>query len=102
MMRQWTAIVCVILGVASHAVAGDLPPVRLEQSVSREHPAFDCANAVMTVGKDGVVYLSNMIHDGTFVMRIERDGSGKLGALTGDAAANATANSTGVIATPNA
>lgn len=75
--------------------------VRLTQIVSRENVAFDCRTAVMTVGRDGKVYLNNLQSPG-FVLRYERDGSGKAGGSVVYAMGNATANSKGTMATANA
>ena len=75
--------------------------VELKQIVSRENAAFDCRTAVMTVGRDGKVYLSNQQSPG-FVLRYERNGSGKVGGTVVYAMGNATANSQGIIATANA
>jgi hypothetical protein len=77
--------------------------VTVEQIISREHPHFDTANAHLTVGRDGMVYLSsNAAGDNGYVMRIARDGSQKFGGNTVYAIQNATANKDGVLATANA
>ena len=84
------------------AAALPVQAVRLEQIVSREDPKFHCADARMTVGRDGNVYLSSNDQHGGYILRVSRDGSQKLG---GDAVymmANATANAAGVIASANA
>ena len=75
--------------------------VELNQIVSRENVAFDCRAAVMTVGRDGKVYLSNQQSPG-HVLRFERNGAGKVGGTVVYAMGNATANSKGIIATANA
>ncbi len=75
--------------------------VELNQIVSRENAAFDCRIAVMTVGRDGKVYLSNQQSPG-HVLRFERNGAGKVGGTVVYAMGNATANSKGIIATANA
>lgn len=75
--------------------------VRLTQIVSRENAAFDCRGAVMTVGRDGRVYLSNQQSPG-FVLRFGPDGADKVGGTVVYAMGNATANAAGVIATANA
>ncbi len=100
-MRYWTAVVCLHLLVALRCGSALADDIRIEQIVSREHPAFICRDATMTVGRDGVVYLSNQIHNGSFILKIDRDGSNKLGGLTEDAVGNATATAQGVIATAN-
>ena len=75
--------------------------VQLTQIVSRENAAFDSRGAVMTVGRDGRVYLSNQQSPG-FVLRFGRDGSDKVGGAVVYAMSNATSNTAGVVATANA
>jgi outer membrane protein assembly factor BamB len=75
--------------------------VRVEQIISREHPAFKAATARLTVGRDGNIYLCNMIIGESYVLRIAPDGSAKLGSLVESAAGNATANKDGIIAIPH-
>ncbi len=75
--------------------------VELTQIVSRENAVFDGRTAVMTVGRDGRVYLSNQ-HSPGFVLRFESDGSGKVGGTVVYAMGNATANAQGMVATANA
>jgi hypothetical protein len=89
--------------VAAAALA--FAPVRgevLETIVSREAPTFDCLQAVMTVGRDGNVYLSSVVRDGGFILRISRDGGRRFGGDAVYAMANATANAAGIIASANA
>ena len=74
--------------------------VKLEQIVSREDPSFNCAASVMAIGKDGRLYFCSG-GNSSYVLRTERDGGGKLGAGIVYAAANATANADGVIASAN-
>jgi outer membrane protein assembly factor BamB len=76
--------------------------ITIEQIISREHPHFNAANARLTVGRDGMVYLSSAQGDYGYVMRIARDGSQKFGGDTVYAVQNATANAQGVMATANA
>jgi outer membrane protein assembly factor BamB len=73
-------------------------PIRLEQVISREDPKFDCARARMTIGHDGMVYLTSVGHDSGYILRISRDGRDKLGAATVEAVNNATANAAGIVA----
>ena len=84
------------------AVALPARAVMLERTVSREDPKFNCAAAVMTVGRDGNVYLSSEIQDGGYILRVSRDGTQKLGGDAVYAMSNATANAEGVIASANA
>jgi hypothetical protein len=87
-----------LVGVA--LVAGRALPVEMEQIISREDPSFRCEAAALAVGRDGKVYLCAS-GNSSFVLRLERDGSGKLGGAVEYAAHNATANGDGVIATAN-
>lgn len=73
------------------------PPIVLEQILSRENPHFS-ADAPMTVGRDGRVYLASGGNH-SYVLRFERDGGGKAGGPVAYACANATANAQGTIAT---
>ena len=75
--------------------------VTLEQDISREDPKFNCAIAVLTVGRDGNVYLSSIVQNGGYILRVSRDGTHKLGGDAVYAMANATANAAGVIASAN-
>ena len=61
--------------------------VTLEQVISREHPTFDCADAPLAVGRDGLVYVG-----GKYVLRLRPDGAGKLGGATHYATHNVAAN----------
>ncbi len=83
------------------AILAVMLPVRsatLESIISREHPSFNCATAVMSVGRDGAVYLAS----GGHVLRVSRDGAQRAGGnVVANALFNATANSDGVIATAN-
>ena len=73
----------------------------IEQIVSREDPTFNVADSRLTIGRDGLVYLSSGGND-SFTLRLGRDGKEKVGGATIYAAHNATANAAGVIATSNA
>ncbi len=95
-----TLIMACGLGVS---IAAPLSPaVTLERIVSREDPKFNCAAAVMTVGRDGNVYLSSVVQDGGYILRISRDGTQKRGGDAVYSMANATANAAGIIASANA
>ena len=72
--------------------------VTLEQIISREDPAFNCPIADLTVGRDGMAYLTSAGHDMGYILRVSRDGRDKLGARTIEAINNATANKNGAIA----
>jgi len=70
--------VVVALSFASTHVRAD--SVALEQIVSREHPSFNAGPARLVVGRDGMVYLCNTAIGDSYVLRINPDGSGKIGA----------------------
>lgn len=71
----------------------------LEQVISREDVNFQCARASMAVGRDGMVYLANASGGSSFILRIGRDGTGKIGFSFGtESIAAATANAAGTIA----
>ncbi len=70
----------------------------LVRYVSREDPRLNVEAARLTVGRDGRVYLWS----DKYVLRCERDGTGKLGGEVTSALTAATANAGGVIATGNA
>jgi outer membrane protein assembly factor BamB len=75
---------------------------KIEQIVSREDPAFNCARAVMAVGRDGQVYLASGGKH-SYVLRVSPDGRDKFGAvLTDEAIGGATANAQGVMASAHA
>ena len=75
--------------------AGAAPLVRY---VSREDPLLNVQAARMAVGRDGRVYLWS----DKYVLRVNRDGTRKLGGEVTYALTAATANADGVIATGNA
>ncbi len=86
------------LGPAAPA-AGE---VKLEQIISREDPAFNCAAAELAVGRDGMVYLASG-GQGSFVLRLSPEGENKFGATLADEAIGfATANAQGVMASAHA
>jgi hypothetical protein len=96
-MKYIPLVVCSIW-VVGPVAAGE---IRLEQILSRENPAFQCERARLCVGRDGRVYLAS---GGTpsFVLRLDHDGRGKVGATVGYALTGAAANADGVLATSNA
>jgi hypothetical protein len=69
----------------------------VEQIISRENPDFS-VDAPLTMGRDGRVYLASGGNH-SFVLRFERDGTGRSGGPVTYACANATANAQGVTAT---
>ena len=88
------------MAVALTGLPGALAETR-EQIISREDPAFRCRDARLTVGRDGMVYLSNG-HQTGYVLRLSRDGRTKHGSAVVYAIHNATANADGIVATANA
>lgn len=72
--------------------------VTLEQIIPREHPSFGAASSVLSVGRDGMVYLSNAGNNTGYTLRMTREGKNKIGGSVVYATANATANSKGQIA----
>ena len=75
--------------------------VTLERIISQENPSFGIANARMSVGRDGKVYLVGTGGDPSYALKLNRDGSGKSGGYIGHAARFCTANSKGIIASVN-
>ena len=76
-------------------------PVRLEQIISREDPRFNCTAASLTIGRDGMVYLTSAGQDNGYILRVSRDGADKLGGASVPAIHNATADKNGLIASSN-
>jgi hypothetical protein len=69
----------------------------LTRHVSREDPLLNVPAARLAVGRDGKVYLGS----DQYVLRINRDGTGKLGGKVTYALHMTAANADGVIATAN-
>ena len=99
-MKTPTWSLCLSIAVLCGSAAGET----LERVVSREDPSFDCANAGLTAGRDGNVYLfSTGPARVAYVMRIGPDGREKSGGQVAWNGFNeAAANADGVIATANA
>ena len=87
---------CVSLAADDKPIA--VAPLKLQQIVSREDPKFDCERASLTVGRDGMVYLTSAGHDSGYILRVSRDGRNKLGGASVPAIHNATADAGGRIA----
>jgi outer membrane protein assembly factor BamB len=103
MIRSYCSAIAVLLvtSCAFAAAAAPTPtvvPIRLEQTISREDPKFDCARARLTIGRDGMVYLTTAGHDNGYILRVSRDGRDKLGAACVEAVQNATADAAGIVA----
>lgn len=96
MMRVLFAVSSIL--AAGHVAAAQ---IRLEQIISRENPAFQCERARLCAGRDGRVYLASCATP-SFVLRLDRDGRGKVGATVGYALTGVAANADGVLATSNA
>ena len=96
-MKPVLSAVCSIL-IGYHAAGGE---IKLEKIISREDPAFRCEQARLCAGSDGRVYLAS---PGTpsYVIRLDRDGRGKVGATVGYALTGVAANAEGILATSNA
>ncbi len=75
--------------------------VNLEKIISREDSRFDCEKSIMTLGRDGKIYLATNANPG-YVLRVNLDGEKRFGAEVQYALSNATANSAGVMATAHA
>src|SRR5690349_10478882 len=85
--------------LSSFALAAD---VVLEKVISREHPQFNAAQAGLTVGQDGLVYLgSNGPVNTAYVIRTTREGTEKFGGSVTYALAGVAANKDGILATAN-
>jgi outer membrane protein assembly factor BamB len=87
--------------IAASWISLPVPSARataLIRYVSREDPLLNVQAARMAVGRDGRVYLRS----DKYVLRVDRDGTGKLGGEVTYALTAATANADGVIATGNA
>ncbi len=93
---QHCFLMAVLLGLPATARAD----VTLEQIISREAPAFGVRQARLTVGQDGMVYLSAVGTPG-YILRLSRDGTDRFGGVAVYAIANATANADGVVASAN-
>lgn len=65
--------------------------VVLEKVISREHPLFENRGKFLHVGRDGLVYLSS----GNFLVRMNRDGTGKVGIQLGRGLQAVSADSRG-------
>jgi len=85
----------VILMLSRSLLAED---VRLMQILSRENPNFPGTGGVMTLGRDGNVYLTG----NAYVLRVSLDGSQKLGGTVVYAMTGLAANKDGILATANA
>jgi len=102
MKRQvFAVIVCSLIlsrSLAAEDKSAGLAPLKLQQIISREDPKFNCARASLTIGRDGMVYLTSAGHDSGYILRVSRDGRDKLGGESVPAIHNATADAGGLIA----
>src|ERR1700728_1786633 len=75
---------CIVIGMIAACFAVALFAGRcrasevLDQIISREDPAFVCADAKMQVGLDGMVYFASHLQETSCGLRIDRDGHDKL------------------------
>lgn len=106
---QWKAASCLALflvlqcAVCAAAEAAKQPAaVSVEQIISREDPAFNCAKARLAVGRDGMVYLANpAAGDLSYILRLTLDGQKKICCIAPESVNNVTANRDGVVACAN-
>ncbi len=101
------SIACtLILSCCCWLAAEDKPAavaaLKLQQIISREDPLFNCARASLTIGRDGMVYLTSAGQDSGYILRVSRDGKDKLGGASLPAIHNATAGAGGLIAAAHA
>ncbi|HEX4000757.1 MAG TPA: hypothetical protein VHX65_19570 [Pirellulales bacterium] len=103
-MKRHAAVLGLVFSasLAATSMAADKPAIAtVEQIISREDPSFNCAVADMTIGQDGMVYLTSAGHDSGYILRVGRDGHDKLGGQAVPAINNATADHDGQIASAN-
>ncbi|MDR3634916.1 MAG: hypothetical protein P4L84_14020 [Isosphaeraceae bacterium] len=98
MLRRRCIHAIAALSLCVSATSGPAAAVELVRHVSRESPLLNVPAARLAIGADGNAYLAS----GEYVLRIGRDGSGKLGGKVTSALNGATANAGGIIATANA
>ena len=90
-----------ILSVSSSLMAAEetetVAALKLEQIISREAPKCNCARASLTIGRDGMVYLTSAGQDTGYILCVSRDGRDKLRAAAVPAIHNAAADTSGLI-----
>ena len=91
--RRWF-YACLTLALGVVPASG----LEVEQFISREDPSFNVVSAQMGVGRDGNLYFSS----GDYVLRMNRDGTGRKGGKATFALTGIAANDRGVFATANA
>jgi len=97
--RTFALFVAIVVQLAQVAGGGE---VVLEQIISREHPQFDPAAAMMTAGGDGSVYLGSIGPENTaYVLRASPDGKSLFGGSVTYALNGIAVNRDGVLATAN-
>ena len=99
-MKKFSAALTVLLLILLAPLAR---AVTLEQTISRETPLHDNAAAEMTVGRDGMIYLSSRAsgqYNG-YVVRMTRDGKEKTGGDVGAQTGNVAVNKDGILAAAN-
>jgi outer membrane protein assembly factor BamB len=97
MTRRWSLGFLAVL-IALLLRSAPVAAAELSQVISREDPNFQIAQSRLAIGRDGRVYLGSS----TYVLRMERDGSGRRGSKVTYALTMVAANADGIIATSNA
>jgi len=90
-IASWVVIGCIVACANAQAVT-------VEKLISRESPDLEVTGNSLTVGRDRYVYLAR----GSYVLRLNADGTGKIGGKGGWANCASAVNSNGVIALASA
>jgi WD40 repeat protein len=96
---RWSALAPLLI---FSSLVGTARGVELRQVVSREHPAIQGTGRGLAIGRDGFVYIWGVLGDTGYVLRMNRDGSGKFGMATAYAITGVAAREDGIVATANA
>ena len=78
------------------------PAVTLEQVISHENPLFNCTDALLAVGQDGLVYVYNSGQPAGYVIRVSPGGDGKFGGAVHYANNGVAVDSNGIMAVASA
>ncbi|MEI6520309.1 MAG: WD40 repeat domain-containing protein [bacterium] len=93
MKLLYSILFCVTLLLPMFSMA-----TTLEQVISREHPTFNCTEATLAAGRDGMVYIANGGNPSGYVIRMNPDGGNKVGGSIHYASHNVAVNGSGTIA----